>query len=78
MKRSTSDPLKRVIVFTGFRIKLAFPKILQPHPLITLGELFSDPNVFKLDIGPTTVVENGEPVFQDRSTTESEHAYLVH
>lgn len=77
MKRSASDPSKEVMVFTWFRIKPTLPAILQPHPLITLEELFSDPDVLKLDIGPTTVVENGEPVFQDRSTTESEQTHLV-
>ncbi|MCJ1272110.1 hypothetical protein MMC22_012017 [Lobaria immixta] len=67
-EESTTHPGKRVMVFTWFGIKPTLPPILESHPAIVFKQLFSDPEIYNLE---NTVIESGEQLFRDCSTTDS-------
>ena len=60
------------MVFTWLDTKPSLPRILYPHPLIAFEQVFSHPMDFKLEAEAATVVQSGEPLFQNSSTADSE------
>ncbi|MCJ1270847.1 hypothetical protein MMC22_010744 [Lobaria immixta] len=70
-EESTTNSGKRVMVFTWFGIKPTLPPILESHPTIAFKQLFSDPTIYKLHSGHTTIIESGEQLFGNCDTADS-------